>query len=90
MYKVFHACDRATVRRIPDEVVCKVVTDPDLTWPSLSAEGRSVTVYQRGAVRVIVGDDHESIVSVMWVHARTGGKDPVAAEADELIREVLS
>lgn len=90
MHKVFHACDRATARRIPDEAVAKVINHPDLTWPSTSTAGRPVTVYQRGAVRVIVGDDHESIVSVMWVHARTGGSDPLPAEAERFIWEVLS
>lgn len=84
-----HARCRASERRIPDDVVTKVKNDPELSWPSTSNEGRPVTVCQRGAVRVIVGDDGETIVTVMWVHSRTGGADPSSVEADRLLREVL-
>lgn len=90
MNKKHHACLRAVARRIPDEAVARVVAYPHLTWPSVSTEGRAVTVCQRGAIRVIVGDDLESIVSVIWVHSRTGGSDPSPEEADRLVQEVLA
>lgn len=90
MQKQFHAQARASERQIPDAVVDKVRDDPHLTWPSKSDEGRPVTVYQRGAIRVIVGDDGETIVSVMWVHSRTAGSDPSPSEAERLIAEVLA
>jgi hypothetical protein len=89
MYKQDHARCRASERQIPDEVVAKVKSDPELRWPSSSHEGRPVVVCQRGAVRVIVGDDGESIVTVMWVHSRTGGTDPSSVEAARLLNEVM-
>jgi len=88
--KQAHARYRTSQRRIPDDVVTKVRNDPELRWPSTSHEDRRVTVCQRGAVRVIVGDDGESIVTVMWVHSRTGGADPSSTEAERLLREVLA
>lgn len=90
LHKQAHAHHRTSQRRIPDAVVCKVRNDPELRWRSNSDEGRPVTVCQRGAVRVIVGDAGESIVTVMWVHSRTGGADPSSTEAARLLREVLA
>lgn len=90
LHKRAHARYRTSQRRIPDDVVSKVRNDPELRWPSTSDEDRPVTVCQRGAVRVIVGDDGESIVTVMWVHSRTGGADPSSTEAERLLREVLA
>lgn len=90
VHKRGHARYRTSQRRIPDDVVSRVRRDPELRWPSTSEEGRPVTVCQRGAIRVIVGDDGNSIVTVMWVHSRTGGADPSPTEAEHLLREVLA
>lgn len=89
MQNRIHALARATERRIPDAAVARVKDEPELTWPSISNEHRPVTVCQRGAIRVIVGED-DSIVSVMWVHSRTGGADPSPVKAGHLLREVLA
>jgi len=85
----FHARERACVRLIPDEAVEAVIAEPELTWPSKSSSGRAVTACQRGAIRVIVSDEDRSVITVMWVHGRTGGADPSPAQAERLINEVV-
>lgn len=89
MHHQFHARERASVRQIPDEAVEAVVAEPELTWPSKSTTGRPVTVCQRGAIRVIVSDEDRSVISVMWVHSRTGGGDPSPEQAERLIHAVV-
>jgi hypothetical protein len=90
MHHQFHARERACIRQIPDEAVAAVVAEPDLTWPSESSSGRPVTACQRGAIRVIVSDEDGSVITVMWVHSRTGGADPSPAQAERLINEVVA
>ena len=89
MVFAFHAHARASARGIPDAVVHRVVSAPELRWPSTSAAGHTVTVHQRGAVRVVVGADG-TVVTVMWVHAKSGGSDPTPTQAARLIEEVMA
>lgn len=61
-----HAAAAAAVRGIPVEEICAVLADPDLTYPSMSSEGKNVTVMERDRVRIVVGEDGQAIVSAAW------------------------
>jgi len=68
-----HAQQRRKQMRVTEHQIDEAVADPDLIYPGSKANGHKAgrTCYQRGPIVVVMDDNKNEVVTVLW-HRKEG------------------